>query len=222
MRRFSIVFGAFVTISIFVFVAVTTRQSDRSLPAEIIMMTALVPGCGNEIIETGEECDGTALAQATCQTKGFSSGVLSCTQSCTFNTTACVATTNGGGSGGIREMGAQVIFAGSAYPTSKVTLLKDSQLITTTIADDLAHFQVSVSGLSAGMYTFALYSEDSKGNRSAIRTFPVTLTKNVLNKIDSIFLAPTLSGDKTEVRRGDPIIFFGQSASQNQPKVCTH
>ena len=222
MRRFSIVFGAFVTISIFVFVAVTTRQSDRSLPAEIIMMTALVPGCGNEIIETGEECDGTALAQATCQTKGFSSGVLSCTQSCTFNTTACVATTNGGGSGGIREMGAQVIFAGSAYPTSKVTLLKDSQLITTTIADDLAHFQVSVSGLSAGMYTFALYSEDSKGNRSAIRTFPVTLTKNVLNKIDSIFLAPTLSGDKTEVRRGDPIIFFGQSAPRAQVTLEVH
>lgn len=180
------------------------------------MMTAIVPGCGNGILEMGEECDGADLAHASCQTKGFSAGSLSCTMSCTFNTTACFQATSssstGGGGGG--DTGAQVILAGSAYPNSKVTVLKDAQVIATTIADDLAHFQVVVSNLSAGSYTFALYSEDSKKNRSALRTFPVTLTKNITDKIDSIFLAPTLVGDKTEVRQGDPIVFFGQSAPQ--------
>jgi hypothetical protein len=33
----------------------------------------------------------------------------------------------------------------------------------------------------------------------------------VLAKIDSIFVAPTLVGDKIEVKKGDPIVLFGQS-----------
>jgi len=61
----------------------------RWMPAEIVMMTAVVPGCGNELIEVDEECDGSALAGATCQTKGFTGGVLTCTKSCLYNVTAC-------------------------------------------------------------------------------------------------------------------------------------
>ena len=62
------------------------------------MMTAVVPGCGNEIIESDEECDGVALAGATCASKGFSGGVLSCTRSCFYNVTAC---TNASSSRGV-------------------------------------------------------------------------------------------------------------------------
>lgn len=208
-----------------IFVAITSKQSGIPQVAEIIMMTAIVPGCGNEILEAGEECDGAALAGASCQTKGFSSGALSCTMSCTFNTTACVQTAGGGGGGGSSSTkgdGAQVVLAGSAYPNSRVTVLKDAQIIATTVADDLAHFQVVVSNLSTGRYTFSLYSEDVKGYRSALRTFPVLLTKDVLNKIDSIFLSPTIAGDKTEVRRGDPIVLFGQSAPYAQVTLEVH
>jgi len=44
------------------------------------------PVCGNGIKESGEECDGTDLGGATCESLGFASGELSCTDQCTFDT----------------------------------------------------------------------------------------------------------------------------------------
>jgi len=47
--------------------------------------------CGDGIIRTGmEQCDGSSLAGASCQTQGFANGTLSCSNSCTFDSTACV------------------------------------------------------------------------------------------------------------------------------------
>lgn len=45
--------------------------------------------CGNGIKEGGESCDGLDLGSQTCSTLGFGSGTLSCTASCTFNTSLC-------------------------------------------------------------------------------------------------------------------------------------
>ena len=45
--------------------------------------------CGNGIINTGENCDGTNLGPATCKSLGFSSGILDCTSSCLFDVSAC-------------------------------------------------------------------------------------------------------------------------------------
>src|SRR3989338_4590446 len=47
------------------------------------------PVCGNNIREGTEQCDGSDLASQTCQSLGFSSGTLSCSASCTFNTNSC-------------------------------------------------------------------------------------------------------------------------------------
>ncbi|MBI3623223.1 putative metal-binding motif-containing protein [Candidatus Pacearchaeota archaeon] len=48
--------------------------------------------CGNGVINTGEQCDGSNLNSKTCVTQGFASGTLSCTSSCTFNTAGCITT----------------------------------------------------------------------------------------------------------------------------------
>lgn len=48
------------------------------------------PVCGDGIIEGGELCDGTALNGATCASRvPRSSGTISCTRSCTFDTSSC-------------------------------------------------------------------------------------------------------------------------------------
>ncbi|MBP9836644.1 MAG: hypothetical protein KBC78_02300 [Candidatus Pacebacteria bacterium] len=190
-------------------------NSQGSGEAEV-QIEAIVPGCGDGIIEDGEDCDALALAGATCFSKGFTSGVLSCTASCTYNTSSCVYTppsTSGGGGGGNNSVskGAQIVLSGRAYPKSQVTILKDAQLVATTVSDESAHFQVLIKGLSAGTYIFSLYSEDSNGVRSSLFTFPVSVSKGVLAKIDQIFVAPTISGDKIEVKKGEPITLFGQS-----------
>ena len=179
----------------------------------VVQFEAIVPGCGNDIIETGEECDGNALAGASCQSKGFTSGILSCTSSCFFDTTSCIYTppsSSGGGSRGTNN-GAQIVLTGKAYPNSQVTILKDAQVVASTIADSQANFQVLLKGLAAGTYFFSMYSEDESGNRSSLLSFPVTVTKGILAKIESIFVAPTIVGDKVTVKQGDPIILFGQS-----------
>ena len=222
MRRlFLISIGAVAAIGIVIFVAVTVNLSGLKQSADIILMTAVVPGCGNDILEGSEQCDGIELAGASCETKGFASGVLSCTRSCLYNTTACVRSSNsGGGGGGGSSSGAtvtgttnsaQVVLVGRAYPNRTVTILKDAQIVATTVADAAANFQVTVSGLAAGTYRFSLSAVDVKGVRSSSITVPVMLTKGILNKVDTIFIPPTLSSDKVQVKQGDKIVFSGQS-----------
>lgn len=56
------------------------------------------PVCGNGVIETGEQCDGSALNGQTCTSQGFSGGgALACTNACTFDTTNCKKTLCGNG-----------------------------------------------------------------------------------------------------------------------------
>jgi hypothetical protein len=45
--------------------------------------------CGNGIIETGEDCDGTALGGQDCADLNLGTGDLSCTGGCTFDTSGC-------------------------------------------------------------------------------------------------------------------------------------
>jgi len=120
----------------------------------------------------------------------------------------------GGGGGGSVAPVTSVVFSGRAYPKSAVTILKDAQISATTIAGSDANFQVSVSGISAGNYIFSIYSEDTKGIRSSLLTFPVSVTYGATTNISGIFIAPTIAVNKSEVKRGDNIAIFGQTASQ--------
>jgi len=47
--------------------------------------------CGNSIVDTGEQCDGTQLGNATCVSQGFIGGPLACAADCTFDTSGCTA-----------------------------------------------------------------------------------------------------------------------------------
>lgn len=183
---------------------------------------ARVPGCGDDIVDIGlgEECDNSDLNGRNCGTEGFTAGTLTCTISCLLNVSACTMSSGGGGGGGSSSggsrNGSQVVLTGRAYPGSTVTILKDAQIVATAIADASARFQVSVKGLAAGSYIFSLYSEDDHGVRSSLLSFPVSLTKSIVAKLDSIFIAPTIATDKREVRRGDPIAMFGQSVPESE------
>lgn len=55
------------------------------------------PSCGDGVIDDGEDCDGTNLAEANCKTQGFGEGTLACSPTCTFDTSACVVELCGNG-----------------------------------------------------------------------------------------------------------------------------
>ena len=187
-----------------------------SVSAVTIDISAIVPGCGDGVIQTGESCDGSNLGGTSCSSQGFTGGSLSCTASCTFNTSACTSGGGGGGGGSISFPPSipttNVLFSGKAYPKSIVTLLKDAQIVATVAAGTDANFQTSVGDLSGGNYIFSVYSEDKNGYRSGLLTFPVSVTTGTFTNITGIFLAPTIATDKTEVKKGDDIVIFGQSA----------
>jgi len=46
-------------------------------------------GCGDGVIDEGEECDAGALGGKTCRRLGFYKGILSCAEDCTFSTERC-------------------------------------------------------------------------------------------------------------------------------------
>lgn len=202
--------------------AVAFAPSALALTVEI---TAHVPGCGDELINVGEQCDGSNLGGASCSSLGYSGGTLTCSGACTFNTSAC--TTDGGGGGGGGGGGrsttvipdTNVVFAGRAYPLSKVTILKDGQAVVTTIAGPDSNFTATISNLTRGDYSFSVYGEDKNGVRSRPFTFSVYITPGVVTKISGIFIAPTIAVDKKEVRRGDAIAIFGQSTPNAQVTI---
>jgi len=187
--------------------------------------------CGNGVAETGEQCDGSDLAGATCVSRGYTSGSLSCNSNCTFNTSSCSSAApsgSGGGSGGGSSAYiptapvTSVVFSGRAYPNSTITLLKDAQIAVSTIAGPDSNFQISLSGLSAGNYIFSLYGQDKNGLRSTLFTFSITLTVGATTNVSGIFIAPTISIDKSEVKKGDNIAIFGQTASQSDVTIMVN
>ena len=139
--------------------------------------------------------------------------------------TAPVTGGGGGGGGGTVTTGTGlggVNFAGRAYPNQTVVLLKDAQVISNTVAGPDAKFSISVTGLSSGNYVFSIYSQDSTGNRSALQTFPILVTSGVSSNIGGIFIAPTISVDKSQVKQGENIAIFGQSVPNAEVTISVH
>lgn len=128
----------------------------------------------------------------------------------------------GGGGGGTQAPPTGVAVSGRAYPLSKVTLLKDGQVAMTTIAGPDANFNISLTNLSGGNYMFSVFGEDSKGSYSTSFTFPLYITLGTVTQIGGIFIAPTIDVDKSEVKRGENIAIFGQSAPQSEVTIAVN
>jgi hypothetical protein len=100
-----------------------------------------------------------------------------------------------------------------------VTILKDATVVSTTVADSNAMFKVSVGNLSSGNYFFSVYSEDAQGRRSNLLTFPASVTPGVTTNIGGVFVAPTIAVDKSQVKKGDNLSIFGQTAQSGKVTI---
>ncbi len=144
---------------------------------------------------------------------------------------------NGGGGGGGGGVGlpppttptentntgsATVTFFGKAYPNSSVVLLKDSQIIAQTISGSDANFNIILSNFAGGNYVFGVYGIDNNGVKSTLYSFPLTITDGVTVNVGGIFIAPTITGDKSQVRQGDNITFFGQAIPESEVTIAVH
>ncbi len=128
---------------------------------------------------------------------------------------------SGGGGGGYVPPTA-VNFSGWAYPLSNVRLLKDGQLVVSTIAGPDAKFSISLSGLSPGDHIFSIYGEDRKGNKSTSFTLPSYVTAGATTNVSGVFIVPTIDVNKTEVKRGDTLTIFGQSVPESDITIVVN
>ena len=71
-----------------------------------------------------------------------------------------------------------VTFSGLAYPKSKVTLLKDAQIVATTTAGKDAKFQIDLTGISSGSYIFSICNISNVNYKYDILSFIIRLQFN--------------------------------------------
>lgn len=156
--------------------------------------------------------------------KSYAAGIV-LSESDAVSATPAGTTSGGGGGGGGGGSGAisgnpsvnsSVVFSGIAYPGSKVVLLKDSTVVAETPAGPDANFSISLSNLAVGTYSFAVKAVDANGLSSNLHVYSIYVSSGVTTNVTGIFIAPTISVDKSEVKRGDVLTVIGQSAPEAQ------
>jgi hypothetical protein len=131
----------------------------------------------------------------------------------------------GGGAGSAVDLSAgsdSVIFKGLAYPGSIISLLKNGVVAAEVPASPDGTFQISLRGLNAGTYSFGILAEDSKRMKSTLDLYTVFLSTGVTTQVQGIFLPPTITTDKSEVKQGDPIILLGSAAPNAEVTLLVH
>ncbi|MSU45524.1 MAG: hypothetical protein EXS47_02775 [Candidatus Zambryskibacteria bacterium] len=116
-----------------------------------------------------------------------------------------------GGGGGIitPPSGAtKIIIKGRAYPGATVTVFRDGSTVSKPIADAGGNWQVD-STVVGGIYTFSAYAIDKDNRRSLTTSFTVNIPTRQTTTLSDIIIAPTIGSDKSEVKSGNDIKFFG-------------
>lgn len=203
--QFFLIFGLFLSVNLSLVLAV-------SYDVNII---ATVPGCGDALIGSGEECDGTNFGGATCSTIGFSSGVLSCSSVCTRITSACVFSVPSSGGSTILNNNnypnlpnTNIVVGGVTEPYGRVQLLKEGQLTATAVADEVGRFQMTISGLNEGTYLMQLVAVSSLRVFARGETFPLRVVSGLTTKVSDVLLPPAMLFDETF----DSLVIRGRSA----------
>lgn len=135
----------------------------------------------------------------------------------------------GGGGGGGGSAGPDLsagtdsaVFKGTAYPGSIVTLLKNGVVAAEVPASPNGTFEITLRNLRAGTYTFGILAEDSRRLKSNLDLYTVYVANGVSTQVEGIFIPPTITSDKVEVRRGDPINLIGSSAPNADITLLVH
>ena len=132
----------------------------------------------------------------------------------------------GGGSGGggvpLTTGSDSAVFKGLAYPGSIVTLLKNGVIAAETPASPNGTFEITLRNLNPGTYSFGILAEDSERRKSTLDLYTVFIATGVSTVVEGIFIPPTITTDKVETRRGDPITLLGKAAPNANITLSIH
>lgn len=114
------------------------------------------------------------------------------------------------------------IFRGIAYPGSTISLLKNGIIVAQMPASPNGTFEIRVRNLDPGTYSFGVRAEDEDRVKSKLLLFTIYVSSGVTTVIDGIFMPPTITSDKIEVKRGEVITFLGKSAPNADVRLSLH
>jgi hypothetical protein len=199
------------SITYFIF-AITLSFYALGVFAIEVEISAHVPGCGDEIIETsrGEQCEGLNLDGATCSSLGYDTGNVVCNTACTFDVSSCTYRTTSSGSSSKKvtflsdifgEQGEGVlIFSGKAIPNSWVIVLNGNRYFHSTLADKDGNFRTAVTQHPGGDYSFVFYSISENQGISAPSYFETNLENKNIIEIKNISIPVAILIPQEEFR----------------------
>jgi len=103
--------------------------------------------CGNDVLETGEECDGSDLGGLNCASYGYNAGILGCSPECTIIISSCYnSNPSSGGSSTSSTTTGGTTTGGTMTP---VTTSEDNETTNTTnetsIETEYVHYDCTVN-----------------------------------------------------------------------------
>lgn len=125
----------------------------------------------------------------------------------------------GRGAAILPDIPTRVMLKGKAYPDSQLTVLKDGQKLLTAQSDSQANFEITISSLVSGVYTFGVWGEDKQKRRSLTFSFTTNVPYGITTAISGIILPPTIDLSKNSLQRGEVLNLLGYSAPQSEVAV---
>ncbi len=174
--------------------------------------TSLTNGTAYYFIVRAEDAYGNSIATST---------EVSATPVAPAVTPTPAVTPSGGGGGGggsTAPLGTLFSLKGRAYPSAEITVFKDGAVIGTPKADANGNFRLDIN-VVGGLYTFSIYAIDSQNRRSITSSFTINVSSGLTTTVSDIVISPTIGADKSEVKIGNDIKFFGYTYPASQINV---
>lgn len=117
------------------------------------------------------------------------------------------------------EIPPDVSISGWAYPSSQAFILKEGERYDDTMTGADGRFQMDISDLSKGIYTFGIWVRDPDGNRSLTYTSTFWVEEDTQTNVANILIPPTLKLTKNSVDKGGNFDVSGYSTPGKKVEV---
>lgn len=105
---------------------------------------------------------------------------------------------------------ANIVFVGKSSPLAMITILMNGSVVSTFQAGNDGNFSRTITAITPGTYTFAIFGDDRSGTRTTISYYTLTLLSGTTTTVSGIFLSPTISLSPTRVYKGNNVLLSGE------------
>jgi hypothetical protein len=103
----------------------------------------------------------------------------------------------------------RITVSGTAYPSARVTILADGQIVDTVNANSSGDYSVVIDGIARGAYIFGVYAEDDDGTKSSTFSTSFTVSGARASRLSNINITPTIAINPDPADPGQTIRLSG-------------